>query len=214
MAHTIIIVDDHKMFLDGLLSIIQPEKEYTVALATTDAHHVMKYLAINAAQQIDLIITDISMPSMDGLDFIQLLKKEHKEAKVLVISMNQDHEMVQSALDLGVRGYVSKNAPKHELFTAIETIIGGESYFSADIKRSIQELSEQQKQQKKIKLTEREIEVISLIAQEYTTQEIADTLFLSKYTIEGYRKNLIAKLNVRNLAGITKYALKMKYIKS
>jgi DNA-binding NarL/FixJ family response regulator len=107
---------------------------------------------------------------------------------------------------------VPKNAEKEELLTAIDTILKGEKYFSKDIKHIYLENKLSNKRKEEVKLTKREIDVVTLIAKEYTTQEIADKLFLSKHTIESYRKNLMTKLEVRNIAGLTKYAIKMKYI--
>ena len=128
--------------------------------------------------------------------------------------MHNDVEMIDNLIENDVDGYVPKNAEKTEFLKAIQTILKGDKYFSKEIKDIYFEDKFLKKKEGKIKLTKREIDVITLIAQEYTTQEIADKLFLSKHTIESYRKNLIAKLSVRNLAGLTKYALKKKYIKN
>ncbi|TPN83404.1 response regulator transcription factor [Aquimarina algicola] len=213
MKYNIIIVDDHKMFLDGLISILKSEDKYQILLSATNAEHIIKYLKINSKEKIDLIITDISMPHLNGLEFIKLLKEQRPNLKVLVVSMGTDQEIVNSLLDLDINGYVPKNAEKKELYSAIEAILKGEKYFSSEIKTIIRKNNIQKKQSEDIKLNQREIDILTLIAQEFTTQEIADKLFLSKYTVDWYRKNLIAKLNVRNLAGLTKFAIKMKYIK-
>ena len=127
--------------------------------------------------------------------------------------MHNDAEMIDKLIENDVDGYVPKNTEKKEFLLAIKTIIKGKKHFSKEVKDIYFENKFSKKKQEEIKLTQREIDVITLIAEEFTTQEIADKLFLSKHTIESYRKNLIAKLNVRNLAGLTKYALKMKYVK-
>ncbi|WP_062053225.1 response regulator transcription factor [Aquimarina longa] len=213
MAYNLIIVDDHKMFLDGLLSILQSEKEYNILLTAKDGKHIAKYLQINPDEKIDLIITDISMPELDGIALNKIIKEQNKNIKTLIVSMHNDADKIDNLIEHGADGYVPKNAEKEELLKAITTILKGEKYFSKEIKDIYLENKFSKKQQEEVKLTQREIDVITLIAQEFTTQEIADQLFLSKHTIESYRKNLIAKLNVRNLAGLTKHALKMKYIK-
>jgi len=213
MKHNLIIVDDHKMFLDGILSILSTEEGYNILLTTTKGDQVIKFLEINPNERVDLVITDISMPKTDGITLNKTIKNHNKNIKVLVVSMHNDVEMIHNLIKHDVDGYVPKNAEKKELLLAIETIIKGKKYFSKEIKDIYIENQFSKRKEEDIKLTQREIDVITLIAQEFTTQEIADKLFLSKHTIESYRKNLIAKLNVRNLAGLTKYALKKKYIK-
>ena len=142
-----------------------------------------------------------------------MVKEKRKDIKILVVSMHTNAEIIDSLIQLDIEGYVPKNAKKEELLFAIQTILEGEKYFSTEIKEIYFANKLAKKKEEEIKLTKREIDVITLIAQEYTTQEIADKLFLSKHTIESYRKNIIGKLGVRNLAGLTRYALKMKYVK-
>lgn len=214
MKYNLIIVDDHKMFLDGMISILSSEKQYNIVLTSTKGKQIIKYLEINSNEKIDLIITDISMPEINGITLNKIIKEKHKNIKTLVVSMHNDANMIDELIKHDVDGYVPKNAEKNEFLLAIKTIFKGEKYFSKEIKDIYLENKFYKKKQEEIKLTQREIDVITLIAEEHTTQEIADKLFLSKHTIESYRKNLIAKLGVRNLAGLTKYAIKMKYVKS
>ncbi len=214
MKYNLIIVDDHKMFLDGMISILSSEKQYNIVLTSTKGKQIIKYLEINSNEKIDLIITDISMPEINGITLNKIIKEKHKNIKTLVVSMHNDADMIDNLIKHDVDGYVPKNAEKNEFLLAIKTIFKGEKYFSKEIKDIYLENKFYKKKQEEIKLTQREIDVIILIAEEHTTQEIADKLFLSKHTIESYRKNLIAKLGVRNLAGLTKYAIKMKYVES
>lgn len=213
MKYNLIIADDHKMFLDGLLSILNAEKDYNILITAKDGKHIIKYLEINPQEKIDLIITDISMPDIDGITLNKMVKERKNSIKTLVVSMHKEADMIDQLIENEVDGYVPKNAEKEELLKAIQSILKGEKYFSKEIRDVYTENKFSKKKHQDVKLTQREIDVITLIAKEYTTQEIADELFLSKHTIESYRKNLIAKLNVRNLAGLTRYALKMKYIK-
>ena len=212
--YNLIIVDDHKMFLDGLLSILKTERDYNIVLTANDGKQIVKYLGVNPDERIDLIITDISMAEVDGITLNKAVKDTKKGIKTLVVSMHKNAEMIESLIENDVDGYVPKNAEKEELLVAIRTILKGGKYFSREIKDLYLEnkLIKKKEEKEKITLTRREIDVITLIAKEYTTQEIADKLCLSKHTIESYRKNLISKLGVRNLAGLTKYAIKKKYI--
>lgn len=212
MMYNLIIADDHKMFLDGLISILESENDLNIVLTAKNGVNVIKYIDINKDDKIDLVITDISMPDLDGIALNKMIKDKNPQIKTLVVSMHNESEKIDELIENNVDGYVPKNAEKAELLTAIHTILKGEKYFSKQIKDIYLENKFAKQKEQEIKLTKREIEVITLIAEEYTTQEIADQLFLSKHTVESYRKNLIAKLNVRNLAGLTKYALKMKYI--
>ncbi|WP_010519957.1 response regulator [Croceivirga radicis] len=209
-TYNIIIADDHKMFLDGLISILGNNKAYTIVLTADRGHKVAKYLDINnATEPIDLVITDVSMPDYSGIELNKHIKDNHPKTKTLVVSMLHDTTTVQTLTQDNVDGYVPKNAEKEELLTAIETILNGDKYFSQSIKEVYLKGMFSKEEKLEDTLSKREKEVLKLIAQEFTTQEIADQLFLSKHTIESYRKNLISKLEVRNLAGLTKYAIKL-----
>ncbi|AEH02061.1 two component transcriptional regulator, LuxR family [Lacinutrix sp. 5H-3-7-4] len=210
--HNLIIADDHKMFLDGLLSILKTESNYNIIYTAKHGGHVKKYISINKNEKIDLVITDVTMPEVDGIALNKWIKKTANHIKTLVVSMHNTPGIIDDLIENDVDGYLQKNAKKEEFLKAIETILGGEKYFSQEIKDIYLKNKFEKKKDKDIKLTKREVEVISLIAEEFTTQEIADKLFLSKHTIESYRKNLITKLNVRNLAGLTKYAIKKGYV--
>ena len=206
-SFSIIIADDHAMFLDGLISILSEEKSINIVLTAKTGEQVLKYLRINTEERIDLVITDINMPKMDGVELNSAIKKEFPQIKTLVVSMLEDAKKIKVLTEANVNGYISKNAEKGELLKAIKSILEGENYFSPRIKQVLMEAMFSEKSEPEISLSKREVEVLKLIAQEFTTQEIADQLFLSKHTIESYRKNLISKLGVRNLAGLTRYTI-------
>ncbi len=214
MKYNLIIADDHKMFTDGLLSILQDAPEFAVTLTAKNGSQVVKYLDINGVNDIHLLITDLTMPEMNGIELNKFVKEKYPTLKTLVVSMHIDGGMIDTLIRDNANGYVPKNAEKEELLEAIRTIINGENYFSPEIKRAYTEAMFANKKNNAISLTTREKEVLKLIAEENTTQEIADKLFLSKHTIESYRKNLISKLEVKNLAGLTKQAIKMGLLDS
>ncbi|TPN86879.1 response regulator transcription factor [Aquimarina algicola] len=209
MKKNIIIVDDHKMFLEGLKSIFDTEESYNVVLTVNSATNALKYLEINTAADIDLIITDISMPDMDGIALNNEIKQNFPSIKTLVVSMHEDAKVYETLKKQNADGYIPKNAEKKELLTAVDQILSGNSYFAKGVQQIHRDSIFTKEKDIINSLTEREKDILRLIAKEHTTQEIADTLFLSKHTIESYRKNLISKLNVRNLAGLTKYAIKL-----
>nr|WP_299033380.1 response regulator transcription factor [uncultured Tenacibaculum sp.] len=209
MAYNIILVDDHKMFLDGLLSIFNNEEAYNILLTANSGENVIKYIDTNPNQSIDIVISDISMPDIDGITLNDYIKKARPEIKTLIVSMHTDTGMIDTLIKNDVDGYLSKNATQSELLLAVKTILGNDKYFSESVKQAYMNNVFNKGKDTMVTLTKREKDVLKLIAEEYTTQEIADKLFLSKHTIESYRKNLISKLNVKNLAGLTKYAIKL-----
>lgn len=213
MSFNIIIADDHQMFIDGLLSILHEDNELNVTTTFKNGAQVLKFLEINGPQQLHLLITDLTMPEVDGIKLNSIVKDKYPTLKTLVVSMHIDGGMIDQLIKNNVDGYVPKNAEKDELLQAIRTILKGGTYFSSDIKKAYTDAMFENRKHEEIHLTDREKEVLKLIAEEYTTQEIADSLFLSKHTIESYRKNLIAKLQVKNLAGLTKHAIKMGLLK-
>ena len=209
MAYNIILVDDHKMFLDGLLSIFNNEEAYNILLTANSGENVIKYIDTNPNQPIDIVISDISMPDIDGITLNDYIKKARPEIKTLIVSMHTDTGMIDTLIKNDLDGYLSKNATQSELLLAVKTILGNDKYFSESVKQAYMNNVFNKGKDTMVTLTKREKDVLKLIAEEYTTQEIADKLFLSKHTIESYRKNLISKLNVKNLAGLTKHAIKL-----
>ncbi len=209
--YNLMIVDDHSMFLEGLQSLLEVEANYNIVLGASSGKDIIKYLEINSGVGIDLIISDISMPGINGIELTKKIKEKYASINVLIISMHNDVGMIDQLVKYNVDGFIPKSTNRIELLQAINMILNGEKYFSKNIK-DVYFQSKQFKKEDEIRLTKREVDVITLIAKEFTTQEIADELYLSKHTIESYRKTLISKLNVRNLAGLTKYALKMKYL--
>lgn len=214
MNYNIIIADDHKMFIDGLMSILKEAPEFSVTTTAKNGAQVVKFLDINGVDELDLLITDLSMPEMDGIELNKIVKEKYPKLKTLVVSMHIDGGMIDKLIRNNVDGYVPKNAEKDEFLEAIRTIVKGEKYFSTEVKKAYTDAMFENKKAEEVSLTKREKEVLKLIAEENTTQEIADVLFLSKHTIESYRKNLISKLQVKNLAGLTKHAIKMGLLDS
>ncbi|MDE1207676.1 response regulator [Tenacibaculum larymnensis] len=205
MIYKLIIVDDHKMFIDGLMSIFEDVPEIDVVLKTDKPKTVIQFL--KHSNTIDLIISDISMPEMDGITLSKNIKKDFPHIKMLMVSMHNNPNMFHQLKQNGVDGYVLKNASKAELLKAVETILAGKNYFSDTIINAYKESLFTAQESKQTPLSSRELQVLELIAREHTTKEIADKLFISKHTVETYRKNLLIKLDAKNLAGLTKHAI-------
>lgn len=205
MPHKVIIVDDHKMFIDGLVSIFEDVPAIDIVLKTNNPKMVLQFLRYT--NNVDLIISDISMPEMDGVALSTSIKKEFPLVKILMVSMHNNPNMFHQLKQNEVNGYVPKNASKAELLEAVNTILSGKNYFSDTLLKDYKESFFTVQESKQTPLRPRELQVLELIAREYTTKEIADKLSISKHTVETYRKNLLLKLDAKNLAGLTKHAI-------
>lgn len=203
----IAIADDHQMMIDGIKSLLKQEKNMTVIGEALNGEELLKVIEKKKA---DVVLMDVRMPVMDGIEATQLITQRFPDVKVLMLTMYNSREYIEKLIKSGAAGYILKNTGKQELISAIETIYRGEHYYSREVTERFMESFQKQKKVYSdipIELTGREKDVLKLIAQEFTTQEIADKLFISHHTVETHRKNLISKLNVRNTAGLVKYAI-------
>ncbi|MEQ8473764.1 MAG: response regulator transcription factor [Marinoscillum sp.] len=206
---TILLVDDHKIIRDGLKLYFEDNDRYEVA---AEAPNAMDALKILKEEDFDLVITDISMPEMDGIKFTQELKAFKPNQKVMALTMISENQHIKHMLSAGVNGYILKNADKSEIFRAIETILNGENYFSGEVTKIIMDnMAGKKKPTKRLSietpLTRREKEVLELIVKEYSNQEIADELFISVRTVDAHKRNLLEKTGCKNIAGLVVYAL-------
>ncbi|MGD1847419.1 MAG: response regulator [Salibacteraceae bacterium] len=209
-ATSIFIADDHRMFLDGLQSILQKEPDFELMGTATDGQEVLRQFK---QQQPDVLLIDIAMPEMDGLEVTRKVTERYQAVRVIIVSMHNNQEFVSSSLDAGARGYLLKNTGQNELMLAVREVAAGGTYFSGglmeSVLRSIHQERKQRQVREEIKLSDRELEVLRLITEELTNQEIADRLFLSPYTVETHRKNLLSKAKARNTAGLVGFAYRM-----
>jgi len=202
----ILIVDDHQMFIDGLKSILLKQKDFNVCAEALDGESA---LAIIRNSKPDIVITDISMPGMSGIDLTRIIKSESPEIKVIVVSMHNDSNVISDILMAEAEGYILKNTGKAELIEALTKVSNNGTYYSnAVISTMIKHVKKDKKIHEEVKiLTEREFEVLKLIAEEYSSEQIADKLFISKRTVDSHRANILSKLNIKTLAGLIKYAI-------
>lgn len=208
----LLIVDDHQLITDGLSQILKSEN--TIHKIIT-AHNGREAVDIALEYDIDCVIMDINMPVLNGLEATKLIKKGKPAIKIIVVSMQCDASIVNKMLKAGANAFINKDTGKCELLKAIEKVMQGEKYISAEIAHNLfihlsdRDISgtEPQKQ-----LTEREREIIRLIADGFTNQEIATMLFLSTTTVDTHRKNMLAKLQLKNTASLVKYAADNKLL--
>ncbi len=206
----VIIVDDHQIFIDGVKALISGIEGVEIV---GEANNGVDLIDLLSKVKTDLILMDVNMPIMDGLEATQLVLEKYPEVKVLMLTMHDSKEYIEKLLKVGAHGYVLKNTGKHELKEAMESVMQGIPFYSQAVTKRIMESLQKKKavsnEHGNVVLTERETEVLTLIAQELTSNEIAEKLFISHHTVESHRKNLIAKLQVRGISGLVKYAVQM-----
>jgi len=211
----ILIADDHKMFRDGLKEILNKEKNIQIIDEAENGYEVLEKTENN---NIDVVLMDIDMGGTNGIKATKGLLTKLPETKVLVLSMHSDSKYIMSMLEAGAKGYILKNAGKEEVIAAINTVASGDSYFSSQVSSKIIEklyskrTAIEKLKNREIPLTPRELEVLKLIALEYSNPEIAEELFISIRTVETHKRNLLEKLGAKNTAGLVKYALSNKII--
>lgn len=205
----LIVADDHKIFRDGIVSIMNTIEDITVIGEAKDGRKVMDLLETILP---DVILMDISMGDAGGLMTTKLVKEKYPAIKILVLSMHAESTYIVKMLEAGASGYVLKDAGSRELVNAINTVIAGGTYYSNEVSlKLIQHLMQKKKiaaAKKDIPLTPREIEILKLIAEEYSNPEIAKKLYISIRTVDTHRRNLLEKLDVKNTAGLVKYAIR------
>jgi DNA-binding NarL/FixJ family response regulator len=213
--HKIILVDDHKLFREGLKFVISEISDFVVIGEACDGKEFLELIETIDA---DLVLMDISMPNINGIEASKTAIEKYPDLKILALSMFGDEEYYYKMIQVGVKGFVLKESGKEELEKAMREIILGENYFSqkllTDIIMNLDNTSpsSQKSTFDSVKFTRRELEVLNLICTGLSNQEIADQLFLSLRTIEGHKSKLISKTGVNNSIGLVMYALKNRII--
>lgn len=206
----IAIVDDHEMFRSGVKLILSEKENWEIII---EAANGKDFLTQMDAIQPDIVLMDISMPELDGYETAKRALKTNPDLKVIVLSMLSDEEYYYKMIEVGVKGFVLKNSGVDELNRAITEVAKGNNYFAQDLLKKIVLSINNKKIDDKLKLNEREKEVLSLICNGFTNKEIAEKLFLSVKSIEKYRTCLLAKTNTRNSAHLVMFAILNKLIK-
>ena len=205
----VIIIDDHKLFTNGLSSIL--ESIGLRVMSTFDnGKKAILYLQTN---EIDIIFSDINMPEMDGLKLCRRLKRDKSKAKIIILSMYEDLNIIKEAFDSGASAYLSKNTEKEEIITAVEKSLDNKKYVHKRLLKKKERVREEDAFTLKYKLTIREREVLQLMLNESVNKEIGESLKISIRTVETHRKNIMLKLDVKNNIGLIKKALSYKLFK-
>lgn len=206
----VFVVDDHQIFLDGIVSLLEDEPFIKI---TGTAHNGKQAIEKIKNTKTDVVLMDINMPEMDGIEATKQLKKINPDIKILMLTMHSEARFIKECLEIGAKGYVMKNISKDDLLKAIDTVNQDKSYLDADSQEKlISSMSNSDEEDTRnydelaAQITQRELEILQLIALGLTSQDIATKLFISKNTVETHRKNMLAKLNVNNTAALLKIA--------
>lgn len=197
----IFLTDDHEILIGGLVKIIEGENEFEIVGTAGTVQDTMDQLS---RKKVDLLITDYNLPDDDGLSLVRKVKRKYPEMKILILSMHDEGHLVKEILKEGINGYLVKKDSQKELIEALYSVKAGKIYLSSDINSMlIRNLNHQEETRL---LTDREREVLQLIAKEYTNKQIAEELFISERTVETHRKNIFRKTKTNNLVGLIKFA--------
>lgn len=203
----IFLVDNHAILLDGIKSMLANETSINIIGEAHSAEAALDFIKHHA---VDILITDFNLPGMDGLALVRVVKKISPSTKIIVLSQHDETHLVKEILKERVAGYVLKNDSHKELLQAIEAVKNGKIYFSNDINRII--IQSLQFPDEDRLLTDREREILKLIAQEKPNEEIEETLFISERTMETHRKNIFRKTKTSSLVGLIKFAYANNFI--
>ena len=205
----VLVADDHQLYRAGIKALLDQEPDIAITLEASDGNAILQKLA---QSPVDIVLMDIDMPGMNGIEATRLVKEQYPDIRILILSMYDDLDFILKVLKAGASGYLLKEAENLDLASAIKALAIGSSYYSEKISTKLcNYLTEVSPSPSPLptdlpQLTKRELEILQLIAEEFTNTEIAERLFISDNTVYTHRKNLLSKLNVRNTAGLIRSA--------
>lgn len=206
----VLLVDDHSIIRQGLKTMLENSSAIHII---GEAENGIEALEKIKELSPDVVLSDITMPRMNGLELIRQVEKEKINAKIIILSIHEDEDYIVDVISNGAYGYLLKNCNKNELLSAIEGVAIGKKYYSSNVSIALanhyKEISERASNLKETKISEREYEVLKLIIQGLSNKEIADKLYVSTRTIDSHRYNIMKKLNAKNLAELIQRAAKL-----
>lgn len=203
----VFIVDDHQMIIEGIKSLLLGEDCIELIGSANTSKNCLQFFRMKTA---NIILMDINLPDISGIDLCKIIKKEYPDVKIIALSTHNQGTYVRKMLESGANGYLLKNADKCEIIKAIVTVCKGNNYLTFEAEKSLRYETELQK--KLPKLTKREKEVLILIAEGLTNIQISEKLFISIDTVDSHRKNLYTKLNVKNTAMLIRFATENDFL--
>lgn len=204
MKKKIIIADDHEMFRDGLRSLLNNAGQWEISKLVSNGSEVINALE---NEHFDLVLMDINMPEMNGLDASEIIRKRFPLVKILILSMFNDVKNIQKVMKIGAQGYLLKDSSKSELIEGINIVLDGGTYFVDQVKEVLISGLRSETRFSEVKLSKRELNILKLICLEYTTHQIAFEMDLSTHTVDTHRKNILSKTGTKNSIGLLKFAI-------
>ncbi|MDZ7658289.1 response regulator transcription factor [Fodinibius sp.] len=206
----ILLADDHDIVRDGIRMLLEDEVGFRIVSEAENGEEAIKACK---EDDIDLVIMDISMPKMNGIEATEKIKESSPDIKVLALTMMDEDQHIRQMIEAGASGYILKSSDKVELVDAITTILDGKHYFSDDATQSVmmdlvKGTAKENNSTDPGNITDREKEVLELIVKQYTNQEIAEELYISTRTVDAHRRNLLQKTGAKNTAGLVTYAFR------
>lgn len=207
----IILVDDHTLFRNGLRILLNNLKNYQVI---GEAENGKAFIELIENTKADIVLLDIDMPVMDGIEATKLAIQKYPDLKIITLSMYGEEDYYYKMVDAGVKGFLLKNSDMNEMKEALETVYNGGNYFSSELLKTLVNSlrSSSKTKESQSLLSERETEILILICQGLSNQEIADQLFISKRTVDKHRANILEKSECKNTAQLVMYAIKNKLV--
>jgi DNA-binding NarL/FixJ family response regulator len=204
-ALTILLADDHKVFAEGLAAVLRikfPQALFEIVHSGEDA-----WARIEASPDFKLVITDISMPGITGLELATRIKQQHPTIKVLIVSMHNDRQMVSAALATEAEGFVLKTSTAQEIANAINDLLNDSTHYSREVLQvMLGKVKEEKQAALQYPLTVRELEILKLVLEENSNEQMAEKLFISKRTVETHRMHIMEKTGCKNLIALYKFA--------
>lgn len=205
------VVDDHSLFRRGMIALLSDFNIIDNISEASNGKELIDLIEMDRSVA-DIILLDVNMPVMDGIEATKIIKKDYPEIKIIILSMEDDAQLVGHLVDQGVDGYLLKNADPDELELAIKMVAKNDFYFSSSLSgavlNSLKSNKKDETEDSTIDLTSREIEVLTLTCEEYTAAEIGEKLSISARTVEGHKRKLLEKTGTKNMAGLVIFAIK------
>ena len=206
------ITDDHKIFRDGIRMALKDREFIKVIWEADDGKDMMHKLKI---KQPDVLLMDIRMPEIDGVNAIKLIRKEYEDLKIIILSMYDDQEVITKMMEMGANAFLSKTTDPDEIYKAVLSVMNDDFYFNDLVNTAVLLKLQQKKAVRKfypssVKFNEKELKILKLISEDKTTEEISKEIFLSPRTIETIRQNMKTKVGAKTIAGLVMYAMRNK----
>src|SRR5688500_19287498 len=208
------IADDHKIFRDGIKMALKDKQYIQISWEAEDGKDLMQKML---QSQPDVLLMDIRMPELDGLNVIPLLRKQYEKLKIIVLTMYNEQEMITRMMEMGANAYLTKTSDPDEIYQAILSCMNDDFYFNDLVNKAVLSKLQTKRQVRQfypnpVKFSEKEVRILKLLAEDKTTEEISKEVFLSPRTVETIRQNMKTKVGAKTIAGLIMYGMRNKII--